>query len=82
MNQEEFEKKWFQKWVKPKGIHYQIPQKNYIVTAALYKGAADEQSSIFAIISEDYKPGTNPEWFTLHVADEDLVKLDEEFEFI
>lgn len=81
MTQEEFEKKWFQQWVKPRGIHYKIPQKNYIVTAALYKGGAEEES-IFAIISEDYKPGANPEWFTLHVNEEDLVKLDEDFEII
>jgi hypothetical protein len=77
--QQSFEAKWHKKIVRPKGKYYQIPIKFYNVTAALYEWDGDE--TIFAIMAEDYSP-ENKHWFTIHLAPEELSKLDEDFDII
>lgn len=67
--------------VRPRGEHYNIPNKEYTVTAALFE-YEENGESIFAIMSEDYKPGDNPEWFTFRESPERLHLIEEEFEII
>jgi hypothetical protein len=77
--QEQFEAKWHKRWVRPLGKHYQIPIKDYHVTAALLKW--DGEETIFAVMASDYNT-ENKHWFTIKVAPQDLSKLEEDFEFI
>ncbi len=78
--QQEFEKEWMGKTVRPKGTHFKIPIKNYFVTAALYKYENDN-ITIFAIMAEDYNIKTNKHWFTIKFKPEELKHLDD-FEII
>jgi len=79
MNEEQkaFETKWHEKIVRPKGVHYQIPQTEYLVSAALYKWDPGD-ITIFAIVGPDGPPN----WFTIKVAPEDLHWIEEDFEIV
>lgn len=72
MNQEEFASKWHNKIVVPIG-NYEIPVKEYYVTAALYKYDLDD-ITIFAILGMD-----NSGWFTFELTPEEVENLDKEF---
>lgn len=64
---------WHLKAVRPlRKLYTALPDKKYVVTAALYGYEDDGKTSIFAVMSEDYKIGTNPEWFTLKIPTEEL----------
>lgn len=77
--QKQFENKWKDAIVKPKGLYYQIPIKKYKVTTALYKWENGE--TIFAIMSEDWSL-KNPEWFTIRIGSEELDERLKDFEII
>jgi hypothetical protein len=72
MNQEEFAKKWHKKIVVPIG-KYEIPIKEYYVTAALYKYDPDD-ITVFAILGMD-----NSDWLTFKLTPEEVENLDKEF---
>lgn len=71
----EFEEKWHQKLVRPKS-YYKIPDKEYIVTAALF----DEETT-FAIMATDYTL-ENKQYITFKLSEEEVDKLDERFEIL
>ena len=75
MTQSEFETKWHYKIVKPKGEHYAIPAKEYIVTACLL------DPKRFAIMATDYSL-ENKQWITIDLDDEDIERLDDRFEIL
>lgn len=68
--QEVFEKRWHQKWVKNKGLHWNIPLGVYFVTAALLEW--EDARSIFAISGSEGN-------FTFYLAQSDLLALEEDF---
>lgn len=80
MNDQEFEEKWLNKKVKPRGLHYQIPIKEYIVTAALFEFESNGQS-IWAIKALDYSL-ENKHWFTFKLAPSDIEWINKDFEII
>ena len=82
LNSQEFEAKWHGKIVRPKGNHYKIPIKNYVVTAALYR--YEDDITTFAIRAEDYSPGPsgNAHWFTIGIGLEEFDKCMDDFEII
>jgi len=85
--QEEFEAKWHNKWVRAKGEVYKIPPKEYYVTSALYKWEKDhkydiEDVTILAIMSREHNPPDVIEWFTIKIAPEDLDKALADFEIL
>jgi hypothetical protein len=70
MTQSEFEKKWHREWVKlnpERKLYKDIPDKLYIVTAALY----NDEEVIFAIMAHDYSL-ENKHWFTCKIEPKDL----------
>jgi hypothetical protein len=69
-----FETKWHMKTVRKRDGYWQIPSGEYVVTAALENFDSDG-ASVFAVSG----PGG---WFTIHVAPEDLPKLDQDFEVL
>lgn len=71
-----FAETWHEKIVIPLG-HYNIPQKEYLVTAALHHYDRDDES-IFAVMATDYGK-QNSDWFTYHLTDEDLHDLPNRF---
>jgi hypothetical protein len=76
--QQAFSDKWHYKVVVPKG-KYQIPQKEYVVTAALLDHGAEDGISIFAIMATDYTP-ENKQWITFHLNSQEVEDLDNAFE--
>lgn len=72
-----FEEKWHRKIVKPKGLKYNVPDKEYFVTSALEY----ETETIFAIKALDYSI-ENKHWITFHLTSEDAAKLDDGFEIL
>lgn len=78
--QEEYAKKWHRMVVRSKG-YYQIPDRNYFVTAALFNNDIEKQESVFAIMSDKWSKD-HPEWYTIMVPNADINKLDERFEII
>jgi hypothetical protein len=74
----EFAQKWHYKVVTPKG-KYQIPQKDYVVTAALLNHGAEEGITIFAIMATDYTV-ENKQWITFHLNSQEVEDLDNAFE--
>lgn len=79
MTQEEFEGKWHNKIVKPLGGYYQIPIKEYWVTAALLN--YEDDVSIFAIKALDYSQD-NKHWFTIRMAEDELEERLADFEIV
>lgn len=67
----DFEEKWLNKVVRPTG-HYNIPDKNYLVTAALYHW--EDNITKFAIFSDGF--------ITFDLEDDEVELLDERFEFV
>ena len=78
MSQSEFEAKWHHKIVRPRGLHWQIPIKDYRVTACLYE-YEEGKVTIFAIMALDYTP-ENKHWFTFHLSPSDMEWLDKDIE--
>ena len=79
---QEFEAKWHGKIIRPKGKHYRIPIKRYLVTVALYK--YEDNVTIFGIMAEDYKFGkdSNGHFFTVKIGPEELEECMNDFEII
>lgn len=75
--QEGFANKWHNKIVVPNG-KYQIPQKEYIVTAALLDYGAENGVTIFAIMAKDYTP-ENKQWITFHLNNQEVEDLNNAF---
>lgn len=73
MTQQEFTDKYYHKVVRPLGKFYKLPQKEYLVTAALLNFDDEGQTTIFAIQALDYD-SNNKHWFTLQI---DIKQLDE-----
>ena len=80
MNAEEFEEKWLYKKVKPLGLHYKIPIKEYIVTAALYCYEPNN-ITIWAIQALDYTL-ENKNWFTFRLNSEEVEIINTDFEIL
>ena len=78
----DFEKQWHGRIVRPRGNHYKIPIKNYVVTAALYKYEGDV--TIFGIMAEDYVPGPdgNAHLFTIRIGSEEFDECMNDFEIV
>lgn len=74
MNYDEFAEKWLNKLVRYKGSVWKIPDVTYKVTAALYK-YEDDGTTVFAIMSEHWKPPVNIDWFTFKLTDGELDEL-------
>lgn len=78
-DQQAFEVKWHMKLVRPRGLHWKLPPKDYFVTAALLNQLDGE--TIVAIMAVDYSR-ENVHYITLHLAPEQLPKLEEGFEIL
>lgn len=78
--QTEFEQKFLNKIVKPSGKYYQLPIKEYIVTAALLN-YENNDITIFAIKALDYNLD-NKHWFTIKIAKSEFDKCMSDFEII
>lgn len=81
MDLSEFESKYHFKIVKPLNNHYQLPVKEYIVTAALYNYEDDGKTTVFAIKALDYSL-ENKHWFAIKIADNEFDKCIADFEII
>ena len=79
MNAKEFEDQWFKKIVRPLGTHYQIPIKDYLVTAALYEW--EDGNTKFAIRALDYST-ENKQWFTINIAPDEFELCMSDFEVV
>ena len=71
----EFAEKYLNKMVRYKGGHWGIPLKDYKVTAALYK-YEEGNVTIFAVMSPDWHPPDNLEWFTIKLNENELQHLE------
>ena len=78
----EFEEKWHGKIVRNVG-KYEMPDKEYVVTAALYSGPSfiNDDESIFAIKALDYNL-ENKHWFTFYIKHNELEETMKNFEII
>lgn len=76
MTQSQFENKWYCKKVKPTG-HYNIPDKEYFVTACLL----ENNGAKFAIMATDYSL-ENKQWITFDLTLDEVEKLGERFEIL
>lgn len=76
--QQAFEAKWHMKRVRFAGHHWQIPVKDYVVTAALL-GEAKE--TVFAVMAVDYTR-ENRHYITFNLASQQLPDLDKAFEIL
>ncbi len=77
MTPEQFEKKWHQKLVKPID-HYNIPIKEYFVTAALLD---EDGCAKWAIMATDYSL-ENKQWITFDLAPKEVELLEDRFEIL
>lgn len=77
--QKAFEAKWHMKQVRFRGIHWKLPVKDYVVMGSLLKWKDDD--TIIGLIATDYSL-ENGQAITIHVASDELFKLDEDFEII
>lgn len=79
-----FEAKWHMKRVRFTGHHWQIPLKDYVVTAALFGGSyvlAEPRETVFAVMAVDYTR-ENAHYITFKLAPEQLADLDKAFEIL
>ena len=81
MDAAEFEAKWYNQIVLPRGNYFKIPMKVYMVTAALYE-YEENKDTILAVVSEEYNPPDNIEWFTIKISPEDLEEALADFEIL
>lgn len=80
--QEDFANKYHFKVVKPLLNHYKdLPEKEFIVTSALYNWEDDGKTTLFAIKALDYTP-ENKHWFTIKIAADEFEKCIADFEII
>lgn len=80
--QKEFEAKYHGKKVRPLGNYYKnLPQKEYIVTAALLNWEDNGKTTIFAIKALDYNL-ENKHWTTFYISDDDFDKTMSDFEIV
>ena len=70
MTAKEFELKYLNKIVRPRNLRFTLPDKEYIVTAALYN-FEPKDITIFAIKALDYTT-ENKHSFTIRIAENDL----------
>ena len=83
MTQLEFENKWHYKVIRPTG-HYNIPDKEYYVTACLLEFIPNSYiviSAKFAIMALDYSL-ENKHWFTFDLSLEQIQDLDQRFKIL
>jgi hypothetical protein len=78
MTFEEFENKYHRKIVKPIGKLYNIPNKEYVVTAALYNYYNE---TIFAIRALDYTI-ENKQWITFRFDNNKIKECMSDFEIV
>ncbi len=71
MTQKDFEQKFHYKVIKPNGLIFDIPIKEYVVTAALLNFEENETVSIFAIKATDYNL-ENKHAFTFRINKDEL----------
>lgn len=76
LTDKEFEKKWYGQIVRPIDGKVEIPQCRYRVTAALIEGSQCYRN-VFAVMSENYDPPINIDWFSFEF--EDTSEIDEKF---
>lgn len=80
--QQDFETKYHYKIVKLLGNHYKtLPQKEYIVTSALFNWEDDGKTTIFAIKALDYNL-ENKHWITIKIAADEFDKCIADFEIV
>lgn len=83
MTQEQFEQTWHFKIVRPKLQHYKLPDKEYIVSSALYNHDEEkgEKITTFAIKAVDYSL-ENKHWITIKIGESEFEKCMADFEII
>lgn len=75
-----FAEKWKNQKVRLRGTFYELPDKEYVVTAALYKWDSGDVT-VFAIMAVDYTL-ENKHWFTIKIAPDDFEKCMGDFEIV
>lgn len=80
LKQKDFGNKYLHKIVRPLGTYYEIPIKEYIVTAALLE-FEENGVTIFAIKALDYSV-ENKHWITIRIARDELEERLADFEIL
>lgn len=79
--QKAFETKWHYKVIRPLNKHYQLPQKQYVVTSALLDYENENKTTIFAIKATDYT-FENKHMFTFKIDKSEIDVCMSDFEII